>query len=150
MLIAMSAPIFDRSGVSDHSAARALALVAVLLAAVAGCSSSASDPDAWTAAYVDNPDRVWAAIHVSLDELGYEVEEEDRLEGTIRAAEIADEPYRGVVLHIDQVQRSEVVRVFVRPSAGSAGGPDGSSRRDGAVREFLDVLDRLLGRRASS
>ena len=124
---------------------------AVTLLAAAGCSTSAgSEPDAWAAAYVDNPDRVWAAIHDALDELGYEVEEEDRFEGRIRAAEIADDRYRGVVLQIDQVQRTEVVRVFVRPSAGSAVGPEGFARRDEAVREFLGALDRRLGRHVSS
>lgn len=132
------------------AAAVTLVAAAVTLVAAAGCSSAAdSDPDAWAAAYVHNPDRVWAAIHDALDELGYEVEEEDRLEGRIRAAEITDDPYRGVVLQIDQVQRTEVVRVFVRPSVGSAGGPEGFARRDEAVREFLDALDRRLGRRAS-
>ena len=139
--------------VAGRSTVSAVAAVtaAVMLVAAAGCASSAfSDPDAWAAAYVDSPDRVWAAIHEALDELGYGVEEEDRLEGTIRAAEIADDPHRAIVLRIDQVQRTEIVRVFVRPSGGTTDGSEGFTRRDEAVREFLSALDRLLGRRSTS
>jgi hypothetical protein len=127
--------------------------VAAAVAAIglASCSSSpTAEDDAWSAAYVNNPDLVWAAILLSLEELGYEVEEEDRLEGTIRAVEITDPPYRGVTLNIDQIQRTEVVRVHVRPSAGSAGGPESYRRLDEAVREFLNELDSRLGRRPPS
>lgn len=129
-----------------------VALVAVVATfAAAGCSSSsAGDGDAWSAAYVDNPDRVWSAIHMTLDELGYEVEDEDRLEGTIRAVEVTDPPSRGFVLHIDQVKRTEVVRVYVRPSGGSASGPERPHQFDEVVRQFLDLLDAKLGRRPQS
>lgn len=129
-----------------------LATVAAVAAiGLASCSSSpTAEGDAWSAAYVDNPDRVWTAMHLSLEELGYEVEEEDRLEGSIRAVEITDPPYRGVTLNIEQIQRTEVVRVHVRPSAGSASGPDSYRRLDEAVHEFLLELDSRLGRRPPS
>lgn len=135
-----------------HSAARRLlALLAVgagVLAASACSSTGSEGGDGWTAAYVSNADRVWTAIHQSLGELGYEVEEESRHEGTVRAAQIAGRPHEGVVLRIAQVQRTEVVRVHVQPSGGASTGlPDGYRLLDAAVREFLAELDRRLGRR---
>lgn len=132
------------------AARRVLALLAVgagVLAASACTSSGAEGGDAWTAAYASSADRVWTAVHQSLDELGYEVEEESRHEGTVRAAQIAGRAYEGVVLRISQVQRTEVVRVHVQPSGGASTGlPDGHRLRDAAVREFLAELDRRLGR----
>lgn len=132
------------------AARRVLALLAVGAGVLAApsCSSTGSEGgDAWTAAYVSNADRVWTAIHHSLEELGYEVEEESRHEGTVRAAQIAGRPYESVVLRISQVQRSEVVRVHVQPSGGASTGlPNGHRLRDAAVREFLAELDKRLGR----
>ena len=127
--------------------AAVLALTAAALAVVA-CSSVVSESDdPWTASYVDDAERVWAAIHRTLDALGYEVEEEDRGEGKIRAAQVAERSYQSVVLHIVEIQKVELVRVVVRPSGGATGIPDDHRRRDEAVREFLTALDEHLGRR---
>jgi hypothetical protein len=128
-----------------------MAIVTIAALPLSGCSSQqGAGSDEWSAGYVDTPDRVWAAIHGSLDELGYEVEEENRLDGTVRAVAITDRPDQGLVLHIDQIQRTEVVRVHVRPSGGPTGGPEGYHRLDEAARAFLAELDRRLGRRPSS
>lgn len=110
-----------------------------------GCSSTGTDStDDWARSYLDPPDRVWEAIHLSLDELGYQVEKEDRFEGTIRAAPIDDQPYRGVVLKIDQIMRTDIVRVSVH--AGSGGSSQHDFRRmEAAASEFLAVLDVKLG-----
>ena len=126
----------------------ALAAAVAVVFACTGCSSIVSEPgDPWTASYVDDADRVWTAIHRTLDALGYGVEEEDRGEGAILAAQIVDRPYRSIVLHIEVVRKAEQVRVHVRPSGGATGTPDDSRRRDEAVREFLNALDEQLGRR---
>jgi uncharacterized lipoprotein len=131
----------------ERRLAALLILAAAALAGVA-CSSVVSESDdPWTASYVDDAERVWAAIHRALDALGYEVEEEDRGDGTIRAAQINEPSYRSVVLRIEEVQKAELVRVIVRPSAGATGTPDDHRRRDEAVREFLTALDEHLGRR---
>jgi hypothetical protein len=124
------------------------AAVATIVVVGASCSSIVSEPGgAWTASYVDDEERVWTAIHRTLDALGYEVEDEDRGEGAIRAAQIAERSYRSIVLHIEVVRKAEQVRVDVRPSGGATGTPDDSRRRDEAVREFLTALDKHLGRR---
>jgi len=121
--------------------------VTAAVAAVTACSSVVSDgDDPWTASYVGDADRVWAAIHRALDALGYAIEEEDRGDGTIRAEQAAERPYEAVVLHIAQVQRAEVVRVDVRPAGGVTGTPYDYRSRDDAVREFIGELDRQLGR----
>jgi len=126
----------------------AVLAVAAVVAAVTACSSRVSEgDDPWTASYVGDGDQVWAAIHRALDALGYEVEEEDRGEGKIRAAQIAERSYQSVVLRIVEIQKAELVRVVVRPSGGATGTPDDHRRRDEAVREFLTALDEHLGRR---
>jgi lipoate-protein ligase A len=123
-------------------------MLAAAALAAAACSSVVSESDdPWTASYVDNADRVWTAIHRTLDALGYEVEDEDRGDGTIRAAGLAEPSYRSVVLHIEEIEKAELVRVVVRPSGGSTGFPDDHRRLDEAVREFLTALDEHLGRR---
>ena len=128
-----------------------MVITAIVALSLAGCASRpGSDADEWSAAYVANPDRVWAAIHQTLEELGYEVDEESRLDGTVRAVAITDRPDQSIVLHIDQIQRTEVVRVHVRPAGGPADGPDGFHRLDEAVRAFLAGLDSRLGRRPTS
>jgi uncharacterized protein (DUF2461 family) len=137
--------------VSVRLAIATLTVAGVAVLTLGGCASSpAADDDAWSAAYVDNPDRVWTAIHQSLEQLGYEVEEEDRFDGTIRAVEMTDRPYQAVVLRIDQIQRTEVVRVHVHPSGGSTGAPDSYHRLDEAARAFVAELDRRLGRQRPS
>lgn len=123
-----------------------LAMGAGLLAASACSTAGSEGGDRWTAAYVSNADRVWTAIHLSLEELGYEVEEESRHEGTIRAVQVAGRPHEGVMLRIAQVQRTEVVRVHVQASGGTSTGiPGGYRLLDAAVRELLSELDRRLG-----
>lgn len=119
--------------------------ILLMIAAGAGCSSTGPDPsDAWVRSYLDQPDRVWDAIHLVLDDLGYEVEKEDRVEGTIRAAAIEDQPYRGVILKIDQIARTDIVRVHVQAGGGDGGQPD-LKRLESAVSEFLGTLDVTLG-----
>jgi len=105
-----------------------LAGAAVVLA-LAACSSAVPEGgDPWSASYAEDDGRVWAAIHQTLDTLGYVVEEEDRSDGRIRAAQVSDRPYEGVVLRIDQCGRprwctSTCVRRGARrfPSATTAG-----------------------------
>ena len=120
---------------------------AVVVLALAACSSVVPEGgDPWSASYADDDGRVWAAIHQTLDTLGYVVEEEDRSDGRIRAAQVSDRPFEGVALRIDQVRKAEVVHVHVRPSGGAAV-PVGDHRgRDQAVQEFLSELDRRLER----
>ncbi len=134
----------EKQGVRGGS--RWFVAAALLMIVVgSGCSSTASDPaGAWVRSYLDSPDRVWEGIHLALDELGYEVEKEDRLDGTIRAAAVEDQPYQGVVLKIEQIMRTDIVRVHVH-----AGGGDGSQqdfkKLDAAATEFLGLLDVKLG-----
>jgi hypothetical protein len=94
--------------------------------------------------YLDPPNRVWAAIQISLDELGYEIEEEDRNDGIIHAVGLADGPNKGIVLKIDQVARTDVVRVHVHAGGSSSSGPFDMKRLDAAASEFLAHLDTKL------
>ena len=125
----------------------AVLAAAVVVLALPACSSVVPEGgDPWSASYAEDVERVWIAIHHTLDALGYVVEEEDRGDGRIRAAQASDRPYEGVMLRIDLVRKPEVVHVHVRPSGGAAG-PVGDHRgRDEAVQEFLSELDRRLER----
>ena len=118
-------------------------VVAVLMVTVigSGCSSTGADPaDAWVRSYLEPPDRVWEAIHLTLDDLGYEVEKEDRQEGTVRAAAVAGKSFQGVVLKIDQMMRTDIVRVNVHAGGGASSQPD-LGKYDRAANEFLNLLD---------
>jgi hypothetical protein len=122
-------------------------IVAVGLAlAWSACATGQHESrDDWMRGYLDDPDRVWAGCLQVLDDLGYEVEEKDRIEGTIRAVATDDVPHKGVVLQIDQIKRTDVVRVHV--FAGESGGgqhPDVNTFA-AAAGAFLDALDVMLG-----
>jgi hypothetical protein len=122
-------------------------VAAAVVLALPACSSVVPEGgDPWSASYAEDDGRVWAAIHQTLDALGYVVEEEDHGDGWIRAAQASDRPWEGVVLRIDQVPEGEVVHVHVRTSGGGAGPVGDQSGRDKAVREFLFELDRRLER----
>ena len=118
---------------------------AMVLTGVACSSVQTETSDPWMRGYLDDPDRVWAGCLRVLDDLGYEVEEKDRIEGTIRAVATDDVPHRGVALQIDQIKRTDVVRVHV--FAGESGGgqhPDVNTFA-AAAGAFLDALDVMLG-----
>lgn len=124
-----------------------MVIVAVGLALVwSACTTGQNQSkDEWMRGYLDDPDRVWAACLQVLDDLDYEVEELDRIEGTIRAVATGDVPYKGVVLRIDQIKRTDIVRVHV--FAGESGGgqyPD-VDKYAGAAGTFLEALDVMLG-----
>jgi hypothetical protein len=125
-------------------AARRIGIAAVMLAVVIGsaCTSgSLGSDDKWMRGYLDDPDRVWAAIHLTLDELGYEVDKENRVDGEIRAAAVENRPNKGVVLKINQVMRTDVVRVYVHAGETSPGPQPDLKRLDAAAGEFLALLD---------
>ena len=122
-------------------------ILAVGLALVwSACTTGQNESeDDWMRGYLDDPDRVWAACLQVLDDLGYEVEEMDRIEGTIRAVATENVTYKGVVLRIDQIKRTDIVRVHV--FAGESGGgrhPD-VDKYAVAAGTFLDALDVMLG-----
>lgn len=134
----------------QHSGAvvfRRIRVAAVIVAVVIGsaCSSgSLGSDDQWMRGYLDDPDRVWAAIHLTLDELGYEVDKENRVDGEIRAAAVEDRPNKGVVLKINQVMRTDVVRVYVHAGETSTSPQPDIKRLDAAAGEFLALLDTKL------
>ena len=122
----------------------AIFLTAIVLIGGFGCSSSGASGDPWTTHYVGSPDDVWDAIHISLIDLNYDVERENRDEGTIRAVRDAGEAGPAAVLSIDQVMRTNDVNVYVRV-AGTADGPVMSRDQQAALaREFLAGVNGLL------
>ncbi len=126
---------------------RWMTIVAVVGAIAAGaCSTGQQQPDdSWMRGYLDDPDRVWNATLLVLDDLSYSVEEKNRVDGTIRAVAVGDVPYRGVVLGIDQIMRTDIVRVHVVAGAGSGGQQPDAKVFEGAAGGFLDALDTMLG-----
>ncbi len=130
---------------SFRGGGRWIAVVVVMVTVIgAGCSSTGADPsDAWVRSYLEPPDRVWEAIHLTLDDLGYEVEKENRQEGTVRAAAVAGKSLQGVVLKIDQMMRTDIVRVNVHVGGGASSQSD-LEKYDRAATEFLNLLDTKL------
>lgn len=108
------------------------------------CSSMSGDDEPWSTQYVGPPNDVWDAIHMVLFDLDYEVEEENRNEGTIRATREAGDSHPGAVLSIDQIMRGDMVSVYVKVAA-LAGEPVMDRDRQGAVAtEFLTPLKGIL------
>jgi hypothetical protein len=125
------------------------AMVAVLIAIVvslAACSTFEGSSDGtWNTSYFTNPDRVWSAIQIALIDLDYEVVDENRDDGIIRATSEPAEDGTVINLAIDQVMRTEdQVHVYIRPSFV---GDQGSTNPDllrAAADELIKALDEKL------
>lgn len=124
-----------------------LAMVVLVFSAflfVGACSSISGDDDPWSTQYVGPPNDVWDAIHMVLFDLDYEVDEENRNDGKIRATREASDSRKGAVLHIDQIMRGEIVSVYVRVAE-----PDGAPIMDRdqqgvMAAEFLTPIKGIL------
>jgi len=116
----------------------------LMLAVGFGCASFQSSSDPWTTRYVGSPDYVWAAIHISLVDLGYDVEAENRINGTIRAVREADGEDPPVVLTIDQVMRSDTVMVYVRVAAGPDAPAIDLGQQEVLAQKFLAGVNAVL------
>jgi len=125
------------------------AVVAVLITvfvALSGCSAIKGSPEGtWRVNFFTDPDRVWGAIELSLLELEYEVTEENRYDGVIRAISAPSDDGTVIELAIDQVARTEdQVKVYVKPSFG---GDEGSTNPDllkAAADEFIKAVNDTL------
>ncbi len=126
---------------------RFMAVVCVVfLLPLAGCSSMKESPDTSDASFFQNPDRVWAAIQMSLDTLEYEIENSNRPDGEMRAVPIDGDSEPKIVLEIRQVAwTTDQVRVYVTPADGGSGEPATQTALDKAAADFLAVLKRKLG-----
>ena len=122
-----------------------VALLICMTTALACTSSSASSPETWSSSYFQNPDRVWAAILEILIDLDYEVAESNRDDGTLRTEPQAGEKGTGVVLSISQVMYTfDQVNVYIKPSAGVAGGTIDPGVLKAAADQFKTTLDKKL------
>ena len=136
---------FNRQADSLSAVARQCLLVVLVAGFVVSCASVRNPPGTVTARFFQNPDRVWDALGLSLDTLGYEVTSSNRDEGVIRAKKPAGDT-SGVGLEINQVMYTEdQVDVFVR---GVASDPVASTNQEAlarAAQDFVAVLKRKLG-----
>lgn len=102
------------------------------------------DDEPWSTQYVGPPNDVWDAIHMVLFDLDYEVEEENRNDGTIRATRDAGDSGAGAVLQIDQIMRGDMVSVYVKVVA-LEGHPAMSRDQQGVLAtDFLTPLKGIL------
>ena len=116
----------------------------VFVLSLSGCSSMKTPAGTQEANFFQNPDRVWAAIQMSLDTLEYEIESSNRPDGKMRAVPIDDDA-PSVVFEISQVAwTQDQVRVYVKPVAGDSGPLVGQDVLDVAAADFLTVLKRKL------
>jgi len=120
-----------------------LAVVVVLVASL-GCASLKTEGHPWTTHFVGDPDFVWQALHLAMIELDYDVEAENRFDGTIRAARAGDEPGSTVVLSIDQIMRTNDVNVYLRVAAGPDEPVMSLDRQEKHAKEFLALVNGLL------
>jgi hypothetical protein len=119
--------------------------VAVVLITSAGCASASRDHgNPWTTHYVGDPDSVWQALHIATIELDYDVETENRSDGTIRAVRTGDEPGATVVLSIDQMMVTNNVKVYVRVAAGAGEPAMSRDQQEKHAKDFLALVNGLL------
>ena len=115
------------------------------IVSLSACSSTDSSTGGRRANFFKDPDRVWAAIELSLLELDYEVTESNRFDGWIRAQSVPAEDGTVIELAIDQVVRTDdQVSVYVKPSFGSSGGADNPDLLKAAADALVKTLETTL------
>jgi len=119
-----------------------LGMMVVLIGCI-GCAVTKPSSDPWTTHYVGSPDQVWTAIHISLVDLDYDVESENREDGLVRAVRKGDDGMT-VVLSIDQIMRNEEVKVFVRVAAGPDEPAMSWDRQEKNAKDFLALVNGVL------
>jgi len=120
--------------------------VVVAAGLMVSCASMKNPPGTVSAQFVQNPDRVWEAIQLSLDTLDYVVESSNRDEGVIRAARPSDDTTPWIALDINQVMYTDdQVNVFVRGVAEDPSVAPSQETLDKAAQDFVIVLKRNLG-----
>ena len=120
--------------------------IVVLAGLQVSCVSVRNPPGTVAVRFVQNPDRVWDGIEVTLDALGYQVTSSNRDEGVIRAASSVDDPSTPIALEINQVvYTDDQVDVFVRGVAADSAAAPNQEALDGAAHDFVTVLRRKLG-----
>lgn len=135
----------DHHRSTTTGAGRSLRLLLVITAmAIAACSSTSTTGDPATLVYVGSSDDTWTAIHIVLVDLDYDVEKENRDEGTIRAIRSAGDTRPRSVLTIDQVARTETISLYVRAEAAPGDPPLDDTRRRELAEEFLQPVKELL------
>ena len=129
----------------NHHSQWALAILGMMVVLIGciGCAVTKPSSDPWTTHYVGSPDQVWTAIHISLVDLDYDVESENREDGLVRAVRKGDDGTT-VVLSIDQVMRNEEVKVFVRVAAGPDEPAMSWDRQEKSAKDFLALVNGVL------
>ena len=124
----------------------AVAAGMAVMMTVGACSTfQASSEDTWTATFFDNPDRVWNAIELALLELDYEITEENRTDGVMRAESSPAEDGAVIALAIDQVVRTEdQVHVYVKPSFAANPGSADPDLLKAAADVFVKRIEKEL------
>lgn len=124
----------------------ALAILGMALAAVVsfGCAATQPSSDPWVINYVGSPDDVWVACHIALVELDYDVASENREDGLIRAVRPGAEEGSTEVLSLDQIMRTNDVKVYVRAAAEPDQPAMDFARKEALAKEFMALVNGLL------
>ena len=116
----------------------------LVLVSIFGCAATQPSSDPWVIDYVGSPDDVWAACHIALVELDYDVESENRQDGLVRAVRAGAEEGSIDVLSLDQIMRTNDVKVYVRAAAGPDQPAMDFSRKEELAKEFMALANGLL------
>ena len=109
-----------------------------------GCAATKPSSDPWIFSFIGSPDDVWTASHIVLVELNYDVESENRQDGLISAVRPGAAEGSTEVLSLDQVMRTNDVKVYVRAAAGPDQPAMDFSRKEALAKEYLALLNGLL------
>lgn len=130
-----------RTRLGSATAILGIALVALMSF---GCAATKPSSDPWVVNYVGSPDDVWAACHIALVDLDYDVESENRQDGLIHAVRPGAEEGMTEVLSLDQIMRTNDVKVYVRAAAGPDQPTMDFSRKEALAKEFMALVNGLL------
>jgi hypothetical protein len=120
-----------------------LGVTLVLLGGL-GCAATKPSSDPWVVNYVGSPDDVWVACHIALVDLDYDVESENREDGRVRAVRPGAEEGTIEVLSLDQIMRSDDVKVYIRAAAGPDQPAMDAARKETLAKEFMALVNGLL------
>jgi len=109
-----------------------------------GCAATKPSSDPWVINYVGSPDDVWCACHIALVELDYDVESENREDGLVRAVRPGADEGSTEVLSLDQIMRTNDVKVYVRAARGPNQPAMDAARKETLANEFMALVNGLL------
>ena len=135
-----------KDGRRRHGSELMVLAAVVGLSLVWGCSAYRNAGSGeLTSSYFIPPQNVWTGIERTLVELDYLITDQNRIDGRLRAESTPEDGGAMIVLHVDQIMRTnDQVHVYVKPADGGGDRPATPAELEAAGKTFLAALDKDL------